>query len=127
MLFSITRNGQTGYIDKTGKIIIEPQFDGNTEEFPEGLAPIRIDTDGIPHHGKFGFIDTAGKIVIQPQFDEVSPFSEGLASIRVGGSHGYIDKSGQTVIESPDFQNASNFTEGLAAVVRGGKFGSVLI
>src|SRR5436309_366367 len=64
VLFKIVRNHKTGYIDRTGKIAIEPRFDGNTEEFSEGLARISINTDGIPHHVKFGFIDTTGKVAI---------------------------------------------------------------
>src|SRR5882724_11101506 len=68
ILFPIVRDHKTGYIDKTGKIVIEPQFEGNAGEFSEGFAPISIDTDGIPHHMRFGFIDITGKIVIPPQF-----------------------------------------------------------
>lgn len=36
-------------------------------------------------NGKYGYIDKTGKIIITPQFDEAYPFSEGLASVKIGG------------------------------------------
>ena len=63
-----------GYIDKSGKVVIEPQFD-EERAFSEGLAQVEKD-------GKWGFIDKSGKVVIEPQFDWVSDFSEGLAKVR---------------------------------------------
>jgi hypothetical protein len=54
-LFLIKQNGKYGYINRAGKVIIEPQFD-LADEFSEGLARIGI-------AGNFGYIDEAGKIV----------------------------------------------------------------
>lgn len=70
-----------GFIDKTGQIVIEPQFDKvelwDGKRFCEGLANVEID-------GKGGFIDKTGQVVIELEFDAVMPFSEGLASVKVG-------------------------------------------
>ena len=63
-----------GFIDKSGKVVIEPQFD-NVSAFSEGLAKVEKD-------GKWGFIDKNGKVVFEPQFDFVFDFSEGLAKVR---------------------------------------------
>ena len=65
----------SGFIDKTGRIIIEPQFE-DASDFSEGLAKISI-------HGKYGFIDKTGRIVIKPQFDKASDFREGLATVGI--------------------------------------------
>ena len=64
-----------GYIDKSGKVVIEPQFD-SADDFSEGLAKVKKD-------GKRGYIDKIGKVVIEPQFDEVWDFSEGLATVAI--------------------------------------------
>ena len=58
-------------------------------------------------------------MVINPQFDYATKFSEGLASVRIGGKsgigkYGYINKSGSIVI-NPQFIDSSNFNEGLAS------------
>jgi len=41
-LFSIEQNGKWGFIDKTGKIVIEPKFD-IAWDFSEGLADEEIE------------------------------------------------------------------------------------
>ncbi|MBN2571704.1 MAG: WG repeat-containing protein [Ignavibacteriales bacterium] len=52
----IRKNKKYGYIDKTGKIVIKPQFEWPSN-FSEGLAYVR-------KNGKYGFIDKSGKILI---------------------------------------------------------------
>ena len=59
-----------GFIDKNGKVVIEPQFD-SASNFSEGFACVKKDD-------KWGFIDKSGKMVIELQFDRVFDFSEGL-------------------------------------------------
>jgi len=86
--------GKYGYIDKTGKIIINPQFD-DAESFSEGLAAVRI---GDYRTGKYGYIDRTGKIVINPQFDYASYFLGGHAHVKIGDKWNDIDKAGKIVI-----------------------------
>jgi WG containing repeat len=105
-----------GYIDRTGKYIIPPQF-GVANNFAEGLAAVCIDD-------KWGYIDPTGEYIISPQFDEAEKFSEGLAAVWIYGKWGYIDTNGQYVI-SPRFDRANNFSEGLAVVCIDGKWGYI--
>lgn len=74
---------------------------------------------------KFGFINTQGDYVIPPIFDWESPprymqprpiFSEGLAPVSVDGKLGYIDKTGQIVIE-PEYMVAEAFYQDVAPVL----------
>jgi len=78
-----------GYIDKKGKIVIDPQFD-STGIFSEGLATVKIGN-------KWGYINKKGKIVINPQFDFARSFSEGLATVEIGDRWGYINKKGKII------------------------------
>lgn len=64
-----------GYIDKSGKLTINPQFD-DAHDFSEGLAAVEI-------NGKWGYIDKTGKFVINPTFDIADDFSGGLAKVWV--------------------------------------------
>ncbi|MBU1626319.1 WG repeat-containing protein, partial [bacterium] len=113
-LYPVTVDGKLGYIDKTGKIIIEPQFqsadrqDLYVGQFSEGLAFVRLDN-------KFGYIDMTGNIVVETKFDGAYQFSEGLARIKIEGKYGFIDKQGNIVIK-PEFKKAGDFSEGLAPV-----------
>ncbi len=83
-LFPIEQNDKWGYIDRTGKIVIKPQFD-YANYFYEGLAVVLNDKqellDGSLVVGKYGYIDKKGKVVIKPQFEEVENFVDGLAAV----------------------------------------------
>lgn len=57
-LYQIKRNGNSGYIDETGKYVIQPQL-GDALNFSEGLAMARISS-------KYGYIDKTGKYVREP-------------------------------------------------------------
>jgi hypothetical protein len=87
-------------------------------------------TDYAFVNSKWGFIDKTGEVVVAPKYSWVADFSEGLAAVKVGGTHflggkyGFIDRTGRTVIE-PQFQGAKSFSEGLAAVQAGGKWGCI--
>jgi len=104
-----------GYIDRTGTVVIKPQFD-RAKWFAEGLAPAQRDD-------MWGYIDKTGKVVIPCQFYAARPFSEGLAAVMVRQSPAgivdedrwvYVDKAGHTV--GPDFMDVTEFAEGLAVV-----------
>lgn len=105
-----------GYIDKTGKWIIEPKFQ-HIYGFTEGLAAVNI-------NGQWGYMDKNGQWVIEPTFSAVKPFSEGLAATGFNGKWGYIDRTGNWIIK-PTFQDAEAFSEGLAPVKLNGKWGYI--
>lgn len=66
--------------------------------------------------GKYTYIDTNGKTIMEiPGATSAGSFSEGLAAIEVNGLWGYINKTGEFVIE-PMFLFAEQFHEGLASV-----------
>jgi len=111
------KNGEKwGYIDNTGKYIINPQFDA-AYDFKEGLARVLFD-------GQYGYIDAEGKYVINPQFDAAYDFVDGLALVRSGEKWGYIDTAGAYVI-NPQFDDAFAFHNGLAMVKSGEKWGYI--
>ncbi len=68
-LFIIKQAGKLGYIDKAGKVVVEPQFD-RAENFSEGLAAVRVGG----RRGTCGYIDKTGKFAINPQFDDARAF-----------------------------------------------------
>ena len=121
-LARVSKGDKFGYVDKTGRFVIEARFD-EAEDFKEGLAavkvPVKVD-DAL--ESKFGFIDKTGKMVIAPQFSEANSFSEGLAAVTINtfDQDGYIDKTGKVVI-APQFDNAGSFSDGLAKIVMRGE------
>jgi hypothetical protein len=115
-LIKVRRDGLDGYIDTSGKIIIEPQFD-SALPFKGERAQVRI-------NNKWGYIDKSGKLVIQPIFDTARNFQEGLAAVERFGQWGYSNTAGEIIINF-QFEKANDFSEGLAAVVKNGRLGYI--
>lgn len=115
-------NGRWGFIDETGKYVIEAKF-VMVKPFSEGLAAVVFKENGDAYRSA-GYIDQSGRIVIAPRFSgeggvSERGFSEGLAAVKVYKNNkdqwGYIDKSGTVVIE-PQFAAAGPFSQGRAIV-----------
>jgi hypothetical protein len=119
---SFDANGKCGFIDKTGKIVVEPKYK-QIGYFSEGLAAVSEEADKST--GKFGYIDQTGNMVIEPKFISKGAFSDGLAPVaeRTGKNpnetfivkYGYIDKTGKYVIEKK-YEFLSGFGDGHAIV-----------
>ena len=103
-----------GFIDTTGKVIIEPQFQ-DVGHFSEGLVNVRIGE-------KFGFIDRTGFMVINPLYDVANSFSEGVASVEKGDEVFLINKIGERLFSHSlnklhfYIHESARFSEGLIAV-----------
>jgi len=92
-LFQPEANGPHGYMNRDGKTVIVPQFDGGSD-FSEGLAAVKVGN-------KWGYIDKSGRFVISAQFDSAEGFTEGLAWVKSGDTTGYVDKTARWVWRSP--------------------------
>jgi hypothetical protein len=112
-------NGQAGFIDKSGNIVIEPYFD-KAFYFSEGLAAVELS-------GQWGFIDKKGRFVINPQFGHVSTFQGGVARVRpknvTRSRSGIIDREGRYILEPGQYEThdsfygtESGFSEGMCGV-----------
>lgn len=143
-LFLVCENGQYGYINQKGEMVVEPTYNC-AKDFSEGLAAVCddvgygfIDTKGdvvIPHQfrnvlgpfkggiapittldGENGYVNSEGKVFAQG-ISRISfaPDSEGLLKYDKDNKFGFIDTNGNVVIE-PQFDDISEFSEGLAAV-----------
>jgi hypothetical protein len=111
-------NYDAGYIDETGRVIVEPDF-RFARAFNEGLA--YVDAEGFQ-----GFIDLQGRVVFRTE-DRTKDFHEGLAAagpFDLRGKWGYIDRTGRLAIKR-QYSFADDFSEGLAGVEVGGKYGFI--
>jgi hypothetical protein len=105
ILHRIFVNRKVGFIDSSGRIVIEPQFDWACE-FSEGLCQARRDS-------KEGYIDSSGNWAFEIAVHDDRPFRCGVA-VCVGKRWGIADRSGR-VINCP-FDWMEDFSEGLSAV-----------
>ncbi|MGH9931600.1 MAG: WG repeat-containing protein, partial [Pyrinomonadaceae bacterium] len=125
-----------GFIDKTGKLVIQPQYI-EAWSFSEGLAAAEVPIDrteqppcemrGDPPSRywvskKYGYIDKTGKMVIPPGYEYAGPFVDGLANVSSCRHVSFIDKSGKTRIDT-QYEYGSPFSGGLAEVQIGDERG----
>jgi hypothetical protein len=121
--FVVNERYGAGYIDRQGKIVIQPQylaFGNHGGDFFDGLANVTTKDDGD------FYIDATGKRVAPSHYLSAGDFSEGLATrwFQDDKKWGYIDRTGKLVIQAR-FDSASSFNEGLAVVKLDGKFGYI--
>lgn len=105
-----------GYMDKTGRVVIPPQF-SDSGHFSEGLAWVSVLKD---RKCLYGFIDKTGKIVIEPQFVyQPGDFVDGLAKVIGSYESGFIDRTGKFRIRVEDEHADDFFSEGMLAIIQG--------
>jgi len=126
--FPVQQGGKYGFIDRTGKIVIDLTY-SSAYDFTDGLAAVMVggepNTWGIVEGGKWGYIDTMGKMVIPASFDSTDGFSDGLAAVAVRDSWGFIDPTGRMKIR-PQFRfqgmlQHPRFVDGRAPVAHDGR------
>lgn len=87
-----------GFVDKSGKQVINPQFDA-VGDFSNGKCAVKN------KDGKWGYIDKSGKIIINYQFDSAGIFNDGKAVVQLDEKTGVIDEDGKYII-NPQFKSA---------------------
>ncbi len=112
-LFAFEQNGRVGFIDPTGKIVIQPEIEARIEEVGDFW-------DGLARVGQKGYIDESGRWSIHSDYWRTEDFSDGLAialredAARTEGFQGFvIDTTGKAVGRVPALRTES-FSEGLA-------------
>lgn len=104
----------TGYVDKTGKIILFPEYMWTSGGFNDGLA-VAFDQPkkiiGTPQLG--GYMNTAGEMAIPKIYRLTEPFKSGYAIVGKPGEdgrvkYGVINTKGETVIPFEYDGNAAN-------------------
>jgi len=114
-LFPIRKDWRWGYMNREGKVVIEPRYD-DASCFFEGLAAVKLGD-------KWGYVDRRGMLVIPAQFAMAGRFSSGRAAVirrsdvRWPLRVGHIDATGKMIIK-PDFFGGrdADFRDGLALV-----------
>jgi len=110
-LIPVQNGKEYQYIDKEGKIVINPQF-SEASAFRDGIALVR--TSG--EKAKWGYIDEEGKYMIAANYIDATIFSEGLAwVVSENGAPTAIDAKGEIKITLKDAETVNIFKEGLAA------------
>lgn len=114
-----TEDYLTGFMDKSGKVVIRPQF-YEAGHFSEGLAIVKTHEKSFFFpEDNLGYIDKTGQIVIKTDCDHLYDFSEGIAVGKKGNEFYLIDKTGaKTYFHNTneiqlEFSGNQKFSDGL--------------
>ncbi|MBX9938102.1 MAG: WG repeat-containing protein [Candidatus Obscuribacterales bacterium] len=127
-LAAAEKDGRFGYIDKSGRFVIKPQFkwaysfrEGRAKVMPAFVLDKYIWSNSSRNlDGKLAFINRNGSFASGLLVDEASAYSEGAAAVLINGRIGFIDKDGNFLVK-PHFQYTTGFSEGLALIWEIGK------
>ncbi len=89
-LVSFQKGQSWGACDRSGRVVIAPQFE-SLFGFYDGLA-------AAAQGGKFGFIDRTGHWVIKPAYDTdryIGRFVGDACPVRIGGKNAVINRKGE--------------------------------
>ncbi len=98
-------NSKSGFIDRTGKVVIPAMYKDVFWGFREGLAPVALpkqSKDVAVPGSVYGYIDVLGRSVIEPPFDRASQFSLGRVIVQVGETRGSIGRRGELISTTQD-------------------------
>lgn len=111
-LVKYTKNGKTGLIDSTNKVIIKPEY-YEVKGFSQGRSFISLPDEELHH--KWALIDDKGTIITPHLFKYVNEFSEDLASVKIGKLWIFIERNGNPLLNDK-YRFAGSFKNGLAWV-----------
>ena len=120
-----TKKNKLGYINSAGQEIIAPQY-AIAHDFDQEntIALVKSYDEAREKHYSY-YINASGEI-IKPKIKitKFSDFSNGLAKVEENGKFGFINSSGQWVIQ-PQFADSRDFKNGFAAVKIGTLWGLI--
>ena len=90
-----------GLADTTGTILIEPIYEKLWYFADNELTLAKLEN-------LFGFIDKQGSVRIPFKYQETKGFKHGLAAVKIDGSWGFVNSSGELVIQ-PKFENVTHY------------------
>ena len=87
------REGKTGWIDTTGKLVIPLEWDGGGHFDDAGMALVKRDD-------MWGWIDEKGEVILPLKWRSAGSFDQnGQAQVMVDGKWGMIDREGNFIME----------------------------
>lgn len=123
-------NDKWGYIDTSGNMVIEFEFEDAKSFSDDGYAWVRgghaIDSEGN-EMSMWGLIDSDGNEIIPFQYNDVHDFFNGLAAVKnADGLWGYVDDKGNEVIPC-QYKEAGDFVGDQLAFVanESGRYGFI--
>jgi len=118
--FRKAEDGKYGYIDESGRTVIEPKYT-EANPFREGRAVVNV---GENFKNEYGLIDRTGAFVVEPKYNEIRQLGDGRAALGealdpsqpfVGSKYAVADQNDGRLLTDFRFYDVQEFHDGLAS------------
>nr|WP_235941594.1 DUF3298 domain-containing protein [Paenibacillus puerhi] len=115
--------GDYGYIDEQGRVVIKPQFT-MALPFAEGRAVVNTAAD---YKNKYGLIDRSGRFVLKPSYNDIRPLGERRYAVGyaidpeqpfLGSIYAIADEQGRFLTQA-QYVEVGEYNNGLVSVSDG--------
>ncbi|MFY8021543.1 MAG: WG repeat-containing protein, partial [Bacteroidia bacterium] len=114
-IIAIRINKLWGFLSKTGKLILTPQF--------ESISSWNNESFIVRNNKHFGFYNAEGDKIFDTIYDDIKFIHEQLLAIKINGKYSFGEINSNKILFEPRFDEVSNFAEDLIAVSINTKWG----
>ena len=124
LAFARTADGPKGYLDESGRVVIEPQY-SVALPFEDGRAIVNASVDFTQN--QYGLIDKTGAYLIPPEYNDLELLGEGRVALGkaidpnrpyLGSTYAIADADGPILTDFL-YENVGRYKEGVASVSDG--------
>jgi hypothetical protein len=141
---------KTGFIDKTGKLIIPPIYKFDAVEFSNGLVRLRKDNQYkifnkngesiipdeykfkelrsglvvVVKNNKYHILDKSGDIISPDYYDSIEFLSDSILKVKIANTYGLLNESMNTIVPV-EYDDIRTYKDDLVAVSQGKKWGFI--
>jgi len=98
---SSSEDSKWGYIDRSGRFVIQPVFSQAFRFQKNGLAVVMV-------NNKAGIIDRTGKLIVSPVYNYIEEYNDGLAVASDNEGSVVLDEGGNVISEKYSFISSYN-------------------
>lgn len=119
-LFRVYINGKVGFVDSSGKIVVQPKYDSVSDFNSQCNCATAKNEENL-----WGIINIQGDWIVPPKFTTVGVIGAGYVPVQEKGENKFkfIDVFGNVLVSGFDF--VRSFSNGLAAVNIDNKWGFI--
>lgn len=118
-------SGPLGYIDKSGRVVIEPRF-ASAQPFRDGRAVVAPEDGDAPSYGgPYGLIDKTGAFVVEPKVDAILQLGQRRVALGkaidpeqpfIGMLYAIADDRDGKLLTDHRFYQVGEYRDGMASV-----------
>lgn len=115
------KNGKYGFMDRDGRVVIQPMYDSVHPFSKQGISIVGLDTEGKGFPNQYGAINKTGKIVIPIKYRMVNPANkynyddyEFISVVDENFRVGVVNIFNREILPTIYYNNYNNYSNGIS-------------